>query len=72
VVADGLHTVLQSARSCPVNACKSRYLQLWGTTHKPKVAGSNPAPATKHYKGLYEFSEVMVHYEIASSVRSSQ
>ena len=37
-VVERLHIVPQSARSCHVNACKSSYLQLWGTTHNSKVS----------------------------------
>jgi hypothetical protein len=53
-VADGLHTVPQSARLCNMNAYKSTYLQLWGTTHNPHVPqGMRRREHAAHVCGLH-------------------
>src|SRR6266508_3588612 len=46
LVARGLRLLPRSATICPTGVRKSPWFAGAGATHNPKVAGSNPAPAT--------------------------
>jgi len=52
VVAERLRLVPRDPRFCNLASCKFKWFRQSVSTHNPKVAGSNPAPATTQEKGF--------------------
>ena len=74
MVAERLRFMRDCARFCHLISRKYKQFRMFTSTHNPKVAGSNPAPATNKYKGLLIGPSPLFHLWVrlvASSRRST-